>query len=156
MASPFPSSGGGTSPLTQAEAWVEARAVAAQIKSAASAIAASSQSGPVSGLQIANFAGFLASQNTALTACAAVPEIVAYAEAQINNPTFDIAGSFTAMQNAVVATVQWITTNFPKDTSNFLQFITFDVNGNLVYSTFSVAQLAGFVTQLNALIATIN
>lgn len=153
---PFPASNGTSVPLTLDVAWASARAAASQIQAQCATLSAQIGTGTVSSQSITNVATVLAGLNVQLTTYAAVPGIVAYAQAQVNNPSLDVAGAFNAMQTALVAAVTWIVTNFPKDSSNFLQCLTFNAQGLLVWSTFTQAQLSGLATLLTALSATIN
>jgi hypothetical protein len=151
----FPALNGTTFPFTLDAAWAGARNTAAQIKAQCTALNAQIAAGPVSSQVIINNLSFFATLNTQLTAYAAVPGLAAYAQQQVNNPSLDVAGAFTTMQAALVATGNWIVTNFPTDSSGFLQATQFS-NGQVQWANFTSAQLAGLVTQLNALSATIS
>lgn len=152
----FPASNGATFPLTLDAAWIKARDTAASVKNQTDALNAQITAGSVSGQVILNTASMLANCNTILTQCAAVPGIATYAQGQVNNATPDVAGAFTAMQNALVAVTNWIVANFPKDTGNFLQAFTITAQGQMVWVTFTQAQLSGLATLLTALSATIS
>lgn len=152
---PFPAANGTTFPVTLEAAWMGARNTAAQIKAQASNLNSQIATGPVSSQVIINSLSFFVTLNGQLTTYAAVPGLAAYAQAQVNNPSLDVAGAFTTMQNALVAVGSWIMTNFPVDANGFLQAIQFS-GGNVVWATFTSAQLAGLTTALNALIATIS
>lgn len=86
-------------------------------------------------------------------AAAAVPGLAAYAQAQLGNPSLDIAAEFSAMVAQVVATRDWIITNFPS-AGGYIQKDTLDASGVTVRQ-FTPAQTAGLRTVLDALIATI-
>jgi hypothetical protein len=152
----FPAANGTTFPLSLADAWTGARNAAANIKLTCTNVLASIAAGPVSAQAIAALPGALTALNTQLTTYAAVPGIAAYAQAQVNNSSLDVAGSFTAMQSALAATISWIVANFPKDGSNNLLCLQFNGSNQPVYTTFTQAQLAGLQTQLTALSATIS
>lgn len=151
----FPATGGASFPLTLDVAWTKARDTAANIKSQAVSLNAQITAGPVSSQVVINATSFLANLNLTLTQCAAVPGIAAYAQQQVNNPTLDVAGSFSAMQSALVTVVTWVMTNFPKDVNGNLLAIQFNGSGQLVWTSFTQAQLAGLATLLTALSATI-
>jgi|SRR5581483_310673 len=151
----FPATGGTTFPYTLDAAWQGARAAAAQVKQQATALNSQIAAGPVSAQVIIASLSFFVTLNGQLTTYAATPGIAAYAQAQVNNPTLDVAGAFTTMQNALVAVNNWITTNFPVDAGGYLQAIQF-VGGNPTYVNFTQAQLSGLSTLLTALSATIS
>jgi hypothetical protein len=151
----FPSTAG-TNAVTLQNALQNAMQIAGQVKGQAQNLVSLASGGTLNGQQIVNVPSWLNLQNTQLTALAATPGLAAYAQAQLGNATFDIAAAFSAMQSAITATVQWIVSNFPKDAGNFLNYATFDGSGNVVFTVFTAGQLAGFISVLNALIATIN
>lgn len=92
----------------------------------------------------------------ALNTWAATQGLVAYAQQQVNDPSYDIAAEFTAMRNAMVSARDGLIGMFPKDGSGFLLFLSLDALGNDVVRTFTQAQLAPAVSQIDAVIATIN
>jgi hypothetical protein len=151
----FPSSVG-TKADSLADAWERARAVAASVKQSAQNLNALSLAGPVAGPSIIRFCGDLADARDVFTRLAAVPGLGAYAQEQVADPALDIAASFNAMVSAIDATRSWITTNFPKDGGGYLLALQFNGQGRTIERTFDTATLAGFRTQLAALIATID
>jgi len=151
----FPASNGATFPLTLDAAWVKARDTAAQVKSQTDTLNSAISAGPVSAQSIINTLSFFTNANTVFTQVAAVPGIAAYAQAQVNNPSFDVAASFQTMQNALIAAGNWIITNFPHDVSGNLLALQFSA-GQPVWATFTQAQLAPLATLLTALSATIS
>lgn len=127
-----------------------------QVKSSAQQIRSASLSGPIGANNVITYVGDLADNRDRLAALASAPGLAAYAQAQYNNGSLDIAAEFTATLAQIDATRTWIITNYPKAaTTNELKEKTFDANGRVVLNTFSTASLAGFRTQLDALIATI-
>lgn len=151
----FPAAGGTTFPYTLDAAWQGARNAAAQVKQQAVALNSQISAGPVSAQVIITSLSFFITLNNQLTTYAATPGIAAYAQAQINNPSLDVVGAFTSMQNALTSVNQWVVSNFPVDTGGFLQAIQF-VSGVPTYTTFTQAQLSGLATLLTALTATIS
>lgn len=150
----FPATNGTTFPLTLDAAWTAARTTAAQIQSQATNLNAQITAGNVSSQVLINALSYFINLNTQLSTYAGVPGIAAYAQQQVNNPSLDVAGAFTAMQNALVAVGTWIVNNFPVDSNGFLQAIKFS-GGNIQWATFTTAQLSGLATLLTALSATI-
>lgn len=150
----FPASNGATLYTLEA-AWAGARDAAYQIKSNALSLAALATTG-AGAESFVWMPGWVSDYNAKLNAFAAVPGIVAYAQAQVADPSLDVAAAFGAMQQALIAVGNWIVSNFPKDASNNLLYIQFTSDGHLQYSAFTSAQLSGLLTLLNALIATID
>lgn len=150
----FPATNGASVPLTLDAAWAQARDTAAQIQVQANSLNAQIAAGNVNAQVLINAQTLFVALNTRLTTIASMSGIVAYAQAQVSNPSLDVAAAFTAMQNALIACGTWIINNFPKDTGNFLQAVSFS-GGNVVWATFSTAQLSGLATLLTALLATI-
>lgn len=151
----FPSTSGSV-PLTLEAAWQQARSVAASVKATANNILALIAAGPVSSIQLVGLPGYMNQQNTILTQCGAVSGIAAYAQAQVGNAGLNVPAAFSAMQTAMTNVSNWVTTNFPKDGSNNLLYQQYNGGGNFAYLSFTQAQLAGLVTVLNALVATID
>lgn len=107
---------------------------------------------------VLNYAVFLADALQTLdakTANANTNGLLEYARSQENNPTLDLAGLYSTMRTQIVATQDWIVTNFPNTTGE-LRVYTFDVNKRYVDIVLTAPQLSSFKTQLQALIATID
>lgn len=149
----FPSATG-TQAETLESAWAGARATASKVKQMCQGIRVASLAGPVAAQQLLDFMAQLATQQERLTACAGVPGIGAYAQQQF--PALNLPAEFSAMQSAITNVRTWMVDNFPKDGSGFLLARQFDAAGRTTDRTFSTAALAGFRTQLDALIATID
>ena len=151
----FPSSTGSVQ-QTLDQGWANARSVAASVKAQAQQLVTLIGGGSVSAQLIVAVPGYATAWLAALNSVAALPGIVAYAQAQVGNGTLDVAAAFTAMTAAIQNVSSWITTNTPKDGSNNLLVVQYNADGTLKWASFTSAQLAGLVTQLNALIATID
>jgi hypothetical protein len=151
----FPSTAG-TNAVTLQAALQSAMQIASAVKGQAQNLVSLASAGTLNGQQIANLPAWLNLQNQQLSALSTTSGLAAYAQTQIGNATFDIAAAFVAMQAAITATVQWIVSNFPVDAGGFLAYAKFDGSGNVIFTIFTAAQLAGFIAQLNALITTIN
>jgi hypothetical protein len=91
-----------------------------------------------------------------MNAWAATPGLAAYAQSQVNDPAYDIVAEFNVMRDAMVTARDTLIAMFPKDGSGFILWQTINVNGGLVNRTFTSAQLAGAVTQVNSVIAAID
>lgn len=87
------------------------------------------------------------------TQLAATPGLAGYAKAQENDPAYDVAAEFTAMQGAITSALTWMNSNAPtgvtaKTPANW-------GDGSLIANEFTPAQTAGLRTQLDAVIAAI-
>ena len=151
----FPSTSGSNA-ISLDVALQQAMSVAAQVKKAAQTLATNAGNG-LGADQVVWWPVYLSTQNALLTQYAAVPGIAAYAQTQLGNATLDIAGTFAAMQAAIVSTIAWITANFPADTNGNLLYVQYGSGGAAItYTQFTAGQLTGLVSVLNTLIATIN
>ena len=106
--------------------------------------------------RVLSIAPFLGSQVAALDVLAATPGIAAYAQAQMNDSTYDISTEYTNMRTALLAVRDGVVTNFPKDaTTGFLMYQTQNADGSISQRTFTAAQLSGIVTLINSALSTI-
>jgi len=151
----FPSTVGST-PNPLSVAWLNAMKIAANVKTDAQSLKTLSLAGNVGSSAILQYLTRVADYKVQLNACAAVPGIGPYAQAQVNNPSLDVSAAFSAMTTQMDAVRDWVISNFPKDASNYLLAVQFDVNGRTTDRQFSTASLATFRTQLDSLIATID
>jgi endoglucanase len=71
------------------------------------------------------------------------------------DPLKQMACSWHAYPSASAPSQPGFAANFPKDSQGYAQFVTLDANANTTYTVFTAAALAGFITQLNSLGATI-
>ena len=153
----FPSTSGSRQENV-ASAWERARSTAGAIKSRAQQLNAAAMAGNISSSLILGFATYLADARLAMQSAASVQGIAAYAQAQINDPTFDIVTSYNDLVTTIDATIAWVIANFPKDASGYLLATQFNANnsGRTVDRQFTPAQTAGLRTTLDTLIAAIN
>jgi hypothetical protein len=138
------------------EYWNRARSIARTVKDRSQQMSAAAAAGGVQSITILDYATFLADQKLALQACI-VSGIVAYAQAQMMNPTADITTLFNTMITAIQNTVDWIVTNFPKDAGGFLLAVSFvgDGTGRTTPRLFTSGDLGPFKTVVDALLATL-
>jgi len=151
----FPSNTGSV-PYTLEAGLSVAMRMAGDIKAQAQALLSGAQSGGVFGNSIVAFAAFLASDLTQFNVIASLSGIGSYAQSQIGSATENITTDFQNLTAAITNTINWITGNFPKDANGNVLYQQFNADGTSKYTLFTPAQLTGFATQLNALIATIN
>ena len=136
---------------TQAQGLLSAMQQAVFVKQSAQ-IAVQLLTGTVTANQVFQIVDNLRSPLQIFAQVAAIPGIAAYAQAQFNDATYDVATEFTNMVNTINAVVNWVVTNFPKDTGGFAQAYTLAADGSRTPVTFTPAQTAGLTTALNAVI----
>ncbi|HYD52602.1 MAG TPA: hypothetical protein VEA99_08245 [Gemmatimonadaceae bacterium] len=138
---------------TLSQAWEDAQNIARATKNAALAQRTASLAGPVPATSILHFERELRSYRDRLQALAALPGIAAYVTGLANTPAgYDVTAEFNAMQAQIAATINWIRTNFPRDAGGYLLERQWAADG-LTDRTFTTAALAGYRTQLDALLA---
>ena len=141
---------------TLAQAWNDAQEIARQMKASAQSQRTASLAGPLSSTRILNFEGQIRDWRDRLDVIAALPQIGAYVSGLADTPQgYNVATEFAAMRSAIVATIDWIRTNYPRDTTNTYLLERQWSAGGLVERTFTTAALANYRTQLDALIAAI-
>jgi len=136
---------------TQAQGLLSAMQQAVFVKQSAQ-IAVQLLTGTVTANQVFQIVDNLRSPLQIFAQVAAIPGIAAYAQAQFNDATYDVATEFTNMVNTINAVVNWVVTNFPKDTGGFAQAYTIAADGSRTPVTFTPTQTAGLTTALNAVI----
>jgi hypothetical protein len=90
-----------------------------------------------------------------LNAQASVPGIVAYAQQQFNDATYDVAAEFNNMVSKLTAVVAWVGTNFPKDGSGFVLGYTISGDGSRTPRSFSAASTTGLKNAVDAVVTSI-
>lgn len=91
-----------------------------------------------------------------LTAWQGTAGLNAYATAEIPGYTGTMTEDITAVVNAAQACINWVITNFPKDSTNtYLLAESINSDGTRSSRQFTPTQTAGFRTLMQALIATI-
>lgn len=145
---PFPTT------TTAQEAYYSILAQARQIKSYTASQIALATAGTCSAADILNYLTILASGNAAMQQSAAIPGVAAYAQSASGNATLDVATEYSAMAAAIANVVTWVSANFPTS-GGFVLAQTLNADGTLAARVFTAASLTGYVTQLQALAATI-
>lgn len=138
------------------EALANADAQAIKIRSHAQILRDRSAAGPIGRQGVIDFVGTLTRAINVWNATKALSGIGAYAQAQKGNGTLDVVTEFNAMVTEAASLRDWITANFPKDsTSQAVLIYTYDAAGAFTELTFTTAQLAQFRTRADTLIALI-
>jgi hypothetical protein len=80
-----------------------------------------------------------------------------YAETALPNYVGTLSTDGAAIITAAQAAIAWVTTNFPKDSTNtYILAYKLNADGTRTMATFTPVQTAGLQTALNAIIATIS
>lgn len=91
-----------------------------------------------------------------LATLVATPGLPAYAQAQYDNESLNLATEYNAVVAAIDAVTANIESTFPKDAGNYLLAAQFNGGGVLTYRQFTPAQMATLAGLLNTLAGTIN
>ncbi|HKT72605.1 MAG TPA: hypothetical protein VJQ47_06915 [Steroidobacteraceae bacterium] len=142
---------------TAQEAYFTILAYARQVKQATASQIALAQAGTCSGADILNYLTLLASANASMQQAAAVTGVAAYAQSA-SGSTSNIVTDYQSMATAISNVVTWVQGNFPNSggTPAYLLVVSFNADGTQAARVFSAPTLSGYVTQLQALAATIN
>lgn len=89
-----------------------------------------------------------------MTALAGTPGIVEYAQAQENDPNYDVVAEFLLMQGAIDAALDWMDTNVPTEVTAVAPGSWTD-GGSMIATTFTPEQTEPLRTALQAVVATI-
>lgn len=135
---------------TAQEAYYTILAQARVVKSNTASQISLSQAGTCSTAEILAFMTLLASANAAMQSASQVTGVAAYAQSASGSSN-NIVTDYQAMSGAIGNVVSWVEANFPKA----LPF-AWNADGSQAATVFSAAALSGYVTQLQALAATIN
>lgn len=140
------------------DVWTFARARAQGVRRRAADLSTMAAGASTSAAYVLDSATYFADAKADLLKGSQVAGIAAYAQAQINDATVDIAAVFNAMMAQIDNTVATIISNFPKDAQGRLTYETFtaDNSGRQASSTFTSTQMAPVKTALDALVATIS
>ncbi len=139
--------------LVPEEAFQRIRSFAAGAKSQGQRYLAELQGGPVDSAWVFTFLDQIRGFISYMNATSSVVGLDAYATAQGYSTTLstDVAACVTAAQ----ACINWVTTNFPKDTTaTWLLAFSLNSDGTRNMRSFTTAQTAGLQTALSAFVAT--
>lgn len=93
---------------------------------------------------------------TQMDVYAAVPGLATYAQGQEGDAAYNVAAEYAAMRTALGNALATLISSFPKDASGNLLFEKLNADGSASVNTFTAAQLAGVVTLLQSVTATIS
>lgn len=92
----------------------------------------------------------------ASTRFASVPSgMAAFAQAQEDDPAYDVAAEFTAMKAAVDDALSTLVGAMPQDGDGYVLDRTMDAQGNVAARALTQSQITGMQNKLDAVIATI-
>ena len=148
---PFPS----TSTNSLELMWATIKAITGNIKNQCVSLASLVTITRKKALDYQNFLADSLASLDSLTANATTNGLLAYAQAQENNPSLDLVGTYSTMRTQIVANQDWMVTNFPHTGTELLVY-SFDGNKRFADINLTAPQQSAFVTQLNALAATIS
>lgn len=138
---------------TLSQAWEDAQNLARACKSATQQQRAAAVAGGVPASRLLHFERELRSVRDRLATIAALPGLAAYVTSQPDTPAgYVVSTEYTALRAQLVATIDWMRANFPKDAGGYLLERQWAADGPSE-RTFTSAQLSGYVTQLDALLA---
>jgi hypothetical protein len=142
-------------PETLAQALAQIKDEAGRVKVFAQQIKARSLAGAVPAHDVTSYVGGLAAAKDEIGRLAATPGLGDYAQTEYQG--IDIGAEYATMLAQINATIAWVVANFPKTpATGELRERTLGADGRPVAVTFSTSALAGFRTQLDALIATLD
>ncbi|HEY2810552.1 MAG TPA: hypothetical protein VGJ00_04085 [Rhabdochlamydiaceae bacterium] len=129
---------------------------AAGIKQQAAAAVIVIQSNNINTAYVFSMLDQLSGVITNLNAYKNVVGLNTYATANIPGYAGTLTSDITSVVNASQACIDWIISNFPKDTGGFIQAEKLNSDGTRIMSVFTPAQTVGLQTVLNALVASIS
>lgn len=145
----------GNSVTSLAGKWSSIKDASGRIKDQCTLLNAASSITRRRGLEFQNFLADSLASLDALTAGAGSNGLLAYAQAQENNPSLDLVATYNAMRTQLVAAQDWMVANFPNTTGE-LRVYSFDGNKRYADINLTAPQLSAFKTQLTNLAATID
>jgi hypothetical protein len=145
---------GGTG-FAPAESYMQIRVFAQSAKASAQGMLTTLQAGNVNSVWVFSLLDQLNGFISAMNGWKAIAGLDAYATAQ--GYTGSISTDATACVTAAQACINWIVTNFPKDSTNtFILDFTLNADGSRTPRSFTPAQTAGLQTAISAFIATVS
>ena len=111
--------------------------------------------GPVSANAVIQIMTNLKSSIEVWDSVSSLSGIAQYAKDQEDDQAYNVVAEFTTMRTEAVAARDWVITNFPKSTGNFIEKDTLELDGAITVRQFTPAQTTGLQTALADLIAAI-
>lgn len=143
-----------TEPLVS-EAWKDARGAVVRVRNRGQTLQALSLNDPTPRPDYIAYMGQLDVAVAKCNAARSTPGIVQHVRTELNNPTLDVDGILTTAGNACAALRDWINNNFLK-AGNPEAWLVYSYSSSGAQTTlmFTSAQLAGFRTNVDTLLAT--
>lgn len=140
-----------------AQALIQVLSQAAGVRAQATDALATLQGGPVSTTWVFNAVDQMRDAIANFNRVRSVTGLNAYATAQIPGYSGSMTADIAATQAAIQACIDWIVTNFPRDsTDTWLLAFSMNADGTRAPRNFTTAQTTGLQTLLSAVIATIS
>lgn len=98
----------------------------------------------------------LGTVDSRLSVWATTPGLATYARSEFDDPAYDVVAEFNAIKGAITNAKNALIGMFPKDGNGFILYQTIQPDGSLQLRTFTAAQLAGAVAQIDAVLAAID
>lgn len=143
---------------TLARVWEELINVTVDLRNDTISQKSAAQLGNVQSNFILGFESRLRAKRAIIVDLAAAPGLATYITNQPDTPPgYNVVNEYVAMLVQIDALISWIRTNFYKDASGYLLERKWDLNpaNGLVDRLFSSAELAGYITQLSALLTSL-
>ena len=139
-----------------ARAFTNADSTAIRLRTLAAAWEGEMATGPVdASLILDDLLAEMKSSRAVLIASKNTSGLLTYARDQFDDDTIDLPTEFTTLIAAIDGVIDWVVTNFPTDTGDWLERSTVAVDGTITDRSFTTAQTAGLQTALLALFTTI-
>ena len=141
--------------LIPAEQYDRAKRQAIQVKSLAESRSASFATGATA-LEVLTLADNLVAMRDNLNGYKTTPGIAAYAEAQEDDPLYDVALEFNTMIAAIDAVLTEIGTSMPTDANDWALIVKVNADTTRTWRDFTGVQLATIIGLLDAVSASIS
>jgi len=137
-----------------ADQYDRAKKLAFQVKRLAENRSASFATG-ATGNEILAVADNLGTFRANLNSIRSVPGIAAYAIAQEDDITYDVAAEFGALITAIDAAITEIVITVPTDANDWLLLQKINPDGSLTHRSFTGTQLSGLIATLDVIAASV-
>lgn len=134
----------------------DAQSTAQNLKSHSEIVRVKSVAGTLTASQILDYQMSIKEKLGRFTELQGVTGIGQFAKDQFDDQAFDVVVEFQAMLDAIQTILDWIRTNIPVSANGFVESRKIETDDTITKKTFTSGQTAGFRTELDLLIATID
>ena len=103
------------------------------------------------GYEIMDLLGQLVNAKAKMLEVAAIPGLAAYAQAQENDPTYDVVAEFQNVVSLVTAAIDEIVATYPTSAGGYAEVFSINPSGAKTPRAFNSAQVAALSTRLQAI-----